>query len=184
MTGTDARADARVLQKSTEIGVYFANRTRTHAVPSRRFVATVERLLDAVGATGATVSVTLVGDRAMRTLNRRHRGIDAPTDVLSFPLHAADAFARNGVTHPRRIREPELMLGDIVISLATARRQATSYQAPLGREVERLLIHGILHLCGHDHLAPGERRRMEREERRLAGAIGMPWPYDAEAGTR
>jgi probable rRNA maturation factor len=123
------------------------------------------------------VSVTFVGDRAMRTLNRQHRAIDAPTDVLSFPLHDARAFARTGATRPRLRPEPELMLGDIVISLDTARRQAAAYDAPLEREIERLLIHGVLHLCGHDHLVAAERRRMEREERRLADAIGMPWPY-------
>jgi probable rRNA maturation factor len=138
---------------------------------------TLQQLLAAVGAGDATVSVTFVGDRAMRTLNRRHRGIDAPTDVLSFPLHEPGAFARSGVTRPRVRPEPELMLGDIVISLDTARRQAAAYDAPLAREVERLLIHGVLHLCGHDHLVDRERRRMEREERRLADAIGMPWPY-------
>jgi probable rRNA maturation factor len=69
------------------------------------------------------------------------------------------------------------MLGDIVISVDTARAQAAAYDAPLEREIERLLIHGVLHLCGHDHERPDERRRMEREERRLAEAIGMPWPY-------
>ena len=69
------------------------------------------------------------------------------------------------------------MLGDIVVSVDTARRQAAEYDAPLAREVERLLIHGVLHLAGHDHLEPGERAAMEAEERRLADAIGMPWPY-------
>jgi rRNA maturation RNase YbeY len=69
------------------------------------------------------------------------------------------------------------MLGDVVISLDTARRQAAAYDAALEREIDRLLIHGVLHLCGHDHLVAVERRRMEREERRLAAAIGMPWPY-------
>lgn len=118
----------------------------------------------------------------MRSLNRRHRGIDAATDVLSFPLHPPAAFVRTGATRPRPTRDPELMLGDVVISLDTARRQAAAYDAPLGRELERLLIHGILHLCGHDHLVAREARRMEREELRLAGEIGMPWPYRAEAG--
>jgi len=66
---------------------------------------------------------------------------------------------------------------EVVVSLDAARRQAAGYDAPLERELERLLIHGILHLCGHDHLVPGERRAMEREERRLAEGIGMPWPY-------
>ena len=69
------------------------------------------------------------------------------------------------------------MLGDIVISVDTALRQAADYDAPLAREVERLLIHGILHLAGHDHLEPDERAVMEAEERRLADSIGMPWPY-------
>jgi rRNA maturation RNase YbeY len=69
------------------------------------------------------------------------------------------------------------MLGDIVISVDTAQAQATAYDATLEREVERLLIHGVLHLCGHDHLVAGERRAMEKEERRLADTIGMPWPY-------
>lgn len=124
---------------------------------------------------GASVSVTLVGDRAIRTLNRKHRRRDVPTDVLSFPLHSPAALARARLA--RRARGPELMLGDIVVSVDTARRQAADYGAPLERELERLLIHGVLHLCGHDHHVPAQRRRMEREERRLARAIGMPWPY-------
>lgn len=117
----------------------------------------------------------------MRQLNREHRRRDAPTDVLSFPLYEPAAFERNGRTRPRAVADPgERMLGDIVISVDTARAQASAYDAPLEREVERLLIHGILHLCGHDHERPGERRTMEREERRLAEAIGMPWPYLGE----
>lgn len=88
------------------------------------------------------------------------------------------AFDRRAATRPRAQAEPELMLGDVVISLDTAHRQAAAYDAPLKRELERLLIHGILHLCGHDHLGAGERRVMEREERRLAAEIGMPWPYE------
>ncbi len=143
--------------------------------------ATVERLLAAVGATGATVSLSLVRDAEMRALNRDHRQKDAPTDVLSFPLFEPDAFERRGRTRPRVAIDAERMLGDIVISVDTARAQAERYDAPLEREVERLLIHGVLHLCGHDHLAAAERRTMEREERRLAEAIGMPWPYLAEA---
>ncbi len=113
----------------------------------------------------------------MRDLNREHRRKDAATDVLSFPLYEPDAFERNGRTHPRENVAGELMLGDIVISVDTARAQAAAYDAPLAREVERLLIHGVLHLCGHDHEKAGDRRIMEREERRLAEAIGMPWPY-------
>jgi probable rRNA maturation factor len=124
------------------------------------------------------VSLSLIRDPEMRELNREHRGKDAPTDVLSFPLYEPADFDRNGRTRLRpRAPDGERMLGDIVISVDTARAQAAAYDAPLEREIERLLIHGVLHLCGHDHERPDERRRMEREERRLAEAIGMPWPY-------
>jgi len=142
----------------------------------------LERLLAEVGAGDASVSLSLVRDAEMRELNRAHRGKDAPTDVLSFPLYEPGAFERRGRTRPRAPVAGERMLGDIVISVDTARAQAAHYDAPLEREVERLLIHGVLHLCGHDHERAGERRTMEREERRLADAIGMPWPYLGEAG--
>jgi probable rRNA maturation factor len=157
--------------------VYFANRTRGTGLRAGMLRATLERLLDAVDARGATVSLSLVRDPEMREINREHRQKDAPTDVLSFPLYEPDAFERRGRTRPREPVAGERMLGDIVISVDTAQAQATAYDATLEREVERLLIHGVLHLCGHDHLVAGERRAMEKEERRLADTIGMPWPY-------
>ena len=126
------------------------------------------------------MSLSLVRDAEMRELNRAHRHKDSATDVLSFPLYEASAFERNGPTRPREPIAEERMLGDIVISVDTARAQAAEYDAPLAREVERLLIHGVLHLCGHDHEKTVERRAMQREERRLADAIGMPWPYLGE----
>jgi probable rRNA maturation factor len=145
----------------------------------------LERLLAEIGEDGSGVSLSFVRDTAMRELNREHRGQDAPTDVLSFPLFAPEAFDRRGRTRPRRNRRPgpERLLGDLVVSVDTARRQAAAYDAPLEREVERLLIHGVLHLAGHDHLEAGDRARMEAEERRLADSIGMPWPYlESSAG--
>lgn len=158
--------------------VYLENRTRGTGLDTHDLVRTVERLLAEIGEDGSSVSLTLVRDPAIRELNREHRGKDAPTDVLSFPLHPPEAFAHTP-TRPRLRPEPgiERMLGDIVISVDTAARQAADYDAPLAREVERLLIHAILHLAGHDHMEPEERAVMEAEERRLASAIGMPWPY-------
>jgi rRNA maturation RNase YbeY len=73
------------------------------------------------------------------------------------------------------------MLGDIVIGVDAAVRQARAYDATLRAEIERLLIHGLLHLLGHDHEKPRERARMVREERRLAAAVELPWPYDPRA---
>ncbi len=75
---------------------------------------------------------------------------------------------------------PERMLGDIVISVDQAARQAADYDAPLKAELERLMIHGVLHLLGHDHEEPRERAAMEREERRLARRIGLRWPFEGD----
>ena len=153
--------------------IYVRNATRRHRLSPRTWKRRARALLDAAGLPGAGLSLSFVGDRAIRRLNREHRGKDRPTDVLSFPLFEPFAV-------PRRRTDvgPEVLLGDVVISLDTAERQARAYDAPLGDEVARLLIHGILHLIGHDHEQPGERRRMVREERRLAGAVGLTWPYD------
>ncbi|MGC1380547.1 MAG: rRNA maturation RNase YbeY, partial [Candidatus Baltobacteraceae bacterium] len=137
-------------------------------IDGRALVATARRLLEAARAGDAALSLTIVGDSRIRALNRTYRGRDYATDVLSFPL--------DGATPPGADREH--LLGDVVISVETARRQAAEYGAPVQREIYRLLIHGILHLMGHDHEAPGERRMMRREERRLAAAIALPWPYD------
>lgn len=114
----------------------------------------------------------------MRRLNREHRGKDRTTDVLSFPLY--EPF-----TVPKRSAagEAELLIGDIIISVDAAARQAAAYDAKLDAEIERLLVHAVAHLLGHDHEVPRERARMVREEKRLAAAIGLPWPY-VEAGPR
>jgi probable rRNA maturation factor len=145
--------------------IYYRNDVRGSGVDGRALVATAKRLLGAVGASESGLSLTLVGDEAIRTLNRDYRGKDRPTDVLSFPLEEP----ANGSV--------ERILGDVVISVDTARRQAADYDATLQREIYRLLIHGLLHLTGYDHVGTSERRVMQREERRLADSIALPWPY-------
>ncbi len=159
--------------------VYLDNRTRGTGLDARGLVRVLERLLGEIGEAGSSVSLTFVRDPAMRALNRAHRGKDAPTDVLSFPLFPPEDFVRTGRTRPRARAGggPERMLGDVVVSVDTAARQAADYAVSLDAEVRRLLIHAVLHLAGHDHREPGERAAMEAEERRLAEAVGMPWPY-------
>jgi probable rRNA maturation factor len=149
------------------MAVYLSNATRKTGLDFRAIEQTTLALLAAVDEANSSISLSFVRDPAIRELNRTFRGKDAVTDVLSFPLvEPGDAFAG-----------AERLLGDVVISVDTAKRQAADYDAPLTREVQRLLIHGVLHLLGHDHMEPGERAVMEAEERRLAEAIGMPWPY-------
>ncbi|MGP8099239.1 MAG: rRNA maturation RNase YbeY [Candidatus Cybelea sp.] len=149
--------------------IHYRNDVRRSGVDGRGLVSTARRLLAAIGESGA-LSLTLIGDEAMRALNRDYRGKDAPTDVLSFPMDG-----------PGMPPAGERLLGDVVISVDTARRQAADYDAPLQDEIYRLLIHGLLHLLGHDHVLTGERRAMELRERQLAEAIALPWPYAAKA---
>jgi probable rRNA maturation factor len=149
--------------------IHYRNRVRRSGVDGRALVATAQSLLEKCDEADSSISLTLVNDAAIRELNRAHRGRDAATDVLSFPLDPEDA-SDDG--------DPERLLGDVVISIDTARRQAADYDARLQAEIYRLLIHGLLHVLGHDHEEPDERAVMTREERRLAAAIALPWPYE------
>jgi probable rRNA maturation factor len=125
------------------------------------------RLLDALRMRDAELSLLLVSDAVMRRLNREWRGKDHPTDVLSFAQAAGTGGAPPG------------LLGDVVISVDTARRQAAARAASLGSELDRLLIHGVLHLLGYDHdRSPTEARRMQRRERVLARRLGERGVHD------
>jgi probable rRNA maturation factor len=115
------------------------------------------RLLSALRMPDAELSLLLVSDTVMQGLNRDWRGKDRPTDVLSFAQAEGPGSAPVG------------LLGDVVISLDTARRQAAERAETLASELDRLLIHGVLHLLGYDHeRSPAEARRMQRRERALA----------------
>jgi probable rRNA maturation factor len=152
--------------------IYFISEVKRSGVDTRSLKSTARKLLREVNEPNSSLSISLVDDAAIQVLNREHRGKDKPTDVLSFPMFEAGEAAFD---------EGERLLGDVVISVDTARRQAADYDAPLQNEIYRLLIHGILHVLGHDHEEPAERAAMEAEERRLAAAVGMPWPYEDDA---
>ena len=110
------------------------------------------------------LAVAFVCDAKMRALNKRYRGLDRPTDVLSFP---ADSL-QPGV--PRRSR----FLGDVVIATGVAKRQARSLGLPVETEMRRLALHGLLHLLGYDHERDGG--QMARLERRLLRRAGIEEP--------
>jgi probable rRNA maturation factor len=118
------------------------------------------------GATGH-VAIALISDAAMRRLNRTFRGVDTPTDVLSFPAGAPDRH------------QPVHSLGDLAIALGVARRQATRLGHPLTVELRVLALHGLLHLLGYDHEA--DRGEMGRLEDRLRRAAGLPSALIARA---
>ena len=127
--------------------IYYRNDVRRSGVDGRALVATAKRLLGAIGRTRPSLSLTLVGDDAMRELNR-----DAPRQGCADRRAELPARRRERTAASA---EPERLLGDVVISVDTARRQAADYDAPLQRELYRLLIHGLLHLMGHDHVRAG-----------------------------
>lgn len=132
---------------------------RRHGV---RLKAQALELLRALKQSGTELSIALVTDLQIQRLNKKWRQKNTPTDVLSFP---ADALPPG---------TPGLQpLGDVIISLDTARRQAREYARPLAEELSRYLAHGVLHLLGHDHLTPGDARKMARLEDLLLGRPGM-----------
>ena len=131
------------------------------AVDPQRLEKRARELLRAVDRAHAELSVRLADDTEIAELNERWRGRKGATDVLSFSLLEGDHVAHHGE-----------LLGDVVIGLAVAERQARELGHSLGEELDRLLIHGLLHLLGHDHEKPEEPRRMQAEEERLQGVLG------------
>ncbi len=113
----------------------------------------------------AEVSCLFCDDATIRALNAQWRGHDKPTNVLSFPAAAppaADALR---------------LLGDIVLSFGTVEREAHEEGKPLDAHVAHLLVHGLLHLVGHDHAEPWEADAMEALETRIMRKLGRPDPY-------
>lgn len=117
------------------------------------------------------VGVLLTDDATSRTLNRVHRGQDRPTDVLSFPTFDL----RPGASPPSSVATP-VLLGDVVLALETVTADARAEGKPLADHVCHLLVHGCLHLLGHDHHAEPDAERMEAAERMILADLGIADP--------
>jgi rRNA maturation RNase YbeY len=129
---------------------------RSRGSPKRTAVfehAVLRTLAKAAPHVLGDVTLVFADDATVRRLNRRYRGVDRPTDVLSFELGDGD--------------EPGEPFGDVIVSLDTARRQARDYDATTRDELLRLIVHGTLHLCGHDHHERRAAARMHGLTRRL-----------------
>jgi probable rRNA maturation factor len=114
-----------------------------------------------------TIALHLVSDDTIRALNQQHRGRDAHTDVLSFPLHDP-----NGMRFILPPGEP-VNLGDVVVSYPRAVEQAREYGHSVDRELGYLVAHGVLHVLGYDHEADAERRVMRRKEEAALAPFGL-----------
>ncbi len=129
--------------------------------PVRPVQADARALLKHLGMPKAELSILLCDDAFIRDLNAQWRQKDEPTDVLSFAMGEGDDAALN----------PDL-LGDIVISVETAARQAAAEGLTLDQEMRVLLVHGLLHLLGYDHVDPADAPEMRAKEAELLAALG------------
>ena len=131
------------------------------AVDRTAIVSLAERVLAAESVDGAELGMLITDDDQVRDLNREYAGEDKATDVLSFSLREGEEFVSpDDVTR----------LGEVIISYPTAERQAKEAGHPVADELSHLLVHGILHLLGYDHVKPDNERRMRAREDELLGA--------------
>jgi len=118
-----------------------------------------------------SATLLLTGDTQMRRLNRDFRGLDKPTNVLSFPQFSPRQLTKKGK------KNPPAYLGDIAISYQYIVGETKKDHKILINHITHLLIHGILHLLGYDHHSSTGAARMERLEKRIMASLGLPDPY-------
>jgi probable rRNA maturation factor len=138
--------------------------------------AVIHRAIEAAAAlvetdtSDAELAIMLTDDDGIRTLNQNWRGIDKPTNVLSFPALQPPA----GVSEPDDMPR---MLGDIAIAYETTRREADDEEKPFANHLSHLAVHGFLHLIGYDHEKDDEAESMEAMERKILATLGIGDPY-------
>jgi probable rRNA maturation factor len=157
------------------IDVHVVDEQDEHPVDREQWAALVSAVLAAESVSGpGEANVLFVDESAMADLNRLHMGVAGPTDVLSFPIDSGNELDD----------ADERLVGDIVVCPAVAARNARGHAGTYPDEIAVLLVHGVLHLLGHDHAEPGERDRMWDRERQLIAAhygplAGDPWKPEA-----
>jgi probable rRNA maturation factor len=138
-----------------------------------RAIAAAAEIADAdlvnKGLGEAELAVMLTDDAGIRTLNSNWRGIDKPTNVLSFPALQP--------TSPGGADDAPRMLGDIAIAYETTRKEADDEQKPFDHHLSHLAVHGFLHLIGYDHEKDDDAEAMETLEQEILAQLGIPNPY-------
>ena len=147
------------------LGIEVAPAAAAAAPETREIVArAIHAAKEATGRVEGAISVIVEDDAAIRDLNRRWRGIDKPTNVLSFPAAATPSIA------PKH-------LGDIAISYETAMWEAQAEARPFAHHLAHLAVHGFLHLLEYDHQSDAAAEAMEDLERKILARLGIPDPY-------
>jgi len=158
------------------VEVFAADEQATHPIDTLRWVRLARGVLEAEGVKGeAELSLLFVDERAMSDLNKRFAGKDGPTDVLAFPIdedpaeggRSPDSGGSGPGWVPPEASELPTLVGDVVICPSVAVRNAAEHESELDDEVALLVVHGILHLMGMDHVDDEEAQAMERREQEL-----------------
>jgi len=136
--------------------ILISNNQNQHPVDPSKFQSQIGQILEKLEKTGCELSLLLTDDQEIQTLNRTYRDLDKSTDVLSFPQDE-DAVNESGDT----------LLGDVVISVETAARQAEEHHLSFNEELILLAIHGILHLLGYDHERSPQDARIMQDKTQL-----------------
>jgi probable rRNA maturation factor len=155
--------------------IWISNRQRKTAINPEKIRKKAGKILSALGWSEAILSLTLLGDRAMARLNRETFGRRGPTNVISFPVNETcrDLASRGTASCAPTVfkDEPPLLLGEVVISVETTRRQAKEFGWPWEELFDFFLIHGILHLMGYAHGTPEEEEAMTAKTWDLMGLL-------------
>jgi probable rRNA maturation factor len=133
-------------------------------VSAEWLTAAAQAILEAEGRTTGTLSIVVSGDETLRGLNRTYLGIDAPTDVLSFGGESPDF-----VNAP----DSEVYWGDVLIAYPQAEAQAVAANHTIQAELALLVVHGILHLLGYDHVRPEDKEVMWERQARVLSQLGL-----------
>lgn len=136
-------------------------------VPIRRLLQVVQATLEHAGADDGEVTLVIAGDDLLQQLNRDYRGIDAPTDVLSFAAQEEAEGEAIFVSAP----DAANYLGDVIISFPTAQRQAAAVGQSVADELSLLAVHGVLHLLGYDHASAEEEADMWARQSQILASL-------------
>jgi len=162
---TPRRANAAVSARELLLEIVVEPAVAAAAPEARDVVARAIRAADAtVGPVAGSLGVLITDDEAIRVLNRTWRGIDRPTNVLSFPAAETPSLAAKH-------------LGDVAISYETTLREAQAQTRSSAHHLAHLAVHGFLHLLGYDHQSNAAAEEMEELERKVLARLGIPDPY-------